>query len=177
MGFLYGWQSVRACRDSSGITDHTDRTDRRRWWDHSASCTSRAWGLGTVKGAGPVTAARERLPNRRASEQIAFTCGGFKFIATISRFFDGRLAEIFLTNAESAALIATYRRVTLPSLFRSRCSTAFPWKCFARRSYARAKARPADRSASCSTLWLAKQDSDGPALSRSLPPRRIRSWP
>jgi hypothetical protein len=47
-----------------------------------------------------VTAARERLPNRRASEQIAFACGGFKFIATVSHFLDGRLAEIFLTNGK-----------------------------------------------------------------------------
>jgi hypothetical protein len=44
--------------------------------------------------------ARERLPNRRASEQIAFACGGFKFIATVSHFLDGRLAEIFLTNGK-----------------------------------------------------------------------------
>ena len=48
-----------------------------------------------------MTAAREHLPNRRASEQIAFTCGGFRFIATVSRFFDGRLAEIFLTNGKA----------------------------------------------------------------------------
>jgi ribonucleoside-diphosphate reductase alpha chain len=47
-----------------------------------------------------VTAARERLPNRHASEQIAFTCGAFKFIATVSRFPDGRLREIFLTNGK-----------------------------------------------------------------------------
>lgn len=45
-------------------------------------------------------AARERLSDRRASEQIAFVCGGFKFVATISRFPDGRLAEIFLTNGK-----------------------------------------------------------------------------
>jgi ribonucleoside-diphosphate reductase alpha chain len=47
-----------------------------------------------------MTAARERLPNRHASEQIAFACVGFKFIATVSRFPNGRLGEIFLTNAE-----------------------------------------------------------------------------
>jgi ribonucleoside-diphosphate reductase alpha chain len=47
-----------------------------------------------------VTAARERRPNRRVSEQIAFACGGFKFIATVSRFPDGRLAEVFLTNGK-----------------------------------------------------------------------------
>jgi hypothetical protein len=44
--------------------------------------------------------AREHLPSRRASEQIAFACSGFKFVATISRFPDGRLAEIFLTNGK-----------------------------------------------------------------------------
>jgi hypothetical protein len=43
---------------------------------------------------------RERLPNRRASEQIAFGCGGFRFIATVSRFLDGRIAEIFLTSGK-----------------------------------------------------------------------------
>ena len=64
-----------------------------------------------------MTAARERRPNRRVSEQIAFACGGFKFIATVSRFFDGRLAEIFLTaekcgsdtdvSARDAAVVAS----------------------------------------------------------------------
>jgi hypothetical protein len=44
--------------------------------------------------------ARERLPNRRTSEQIAFACGGLEFIATVSHFLDGRLAEIFLTNGK-----------------------------------------------------------------------------
>jgi hypothetical protein len=41
---------------------------------------------------------RERLPNRRASESFAFRCGGMSYVATVSRFADGRLAEIFLTN-------------------------------------------------------------------------------
>jgi ribonucleoside-diphosphate reductase alpha chain len=57
-------------------------------------------GVGALKGVDPVTAARERLSNRHASEQIAFTCGGFKFIATVSRFPDSRLGEIFLTNGK-----------------------------------------------------------------------------
>jgi ribonucleoside-diphosphate reductase alpha chain len=51
-------------------------------------------------GTCPGAAARKRLPNRHASEQIAFICGGFKFIATVSRFPDGRLGEIFLTNGK-----------------------------------------------------------------------------
>jgi hypothetical protein len=41
---------------------------------------------------------RERLENRRASESFAFRCGNMNYIATISRFADGRIAEIFLTN-------------------------------------------------------------------------------
>ncbi len=42
-----------------------------------------------------MTNVRERLPNRRASESFAFQCGGMNYIASISRFTDGRLAEIF----------------------------------------------------------------------------------
>jgi ribonucleoside-diphosphate reductase alpha chain len=42
--------------------------------------------------------ARERLPDRRTSETFAFQCGTMNYVATISRFDDGRLAEIFLTN-------------------------------------------------------------------------------
>jgi hypothetical protein len=42
--------------------------------------------------------ARLRLPNRRACETFAFQCGGMKYVASISRFADGRLAEIFITN-------------------------------------------------------------------------------
>jgi hypothetical protein len=41
---------------------------------------------------------RERLSNRRGSESFAFQCGGMNYVASISRFPDGRLAEIFLTN-------------------------------------------------------------------------------
>ncbi len=41
---------------------------------------------------------RERLPNRRASESFAFSCAGMNYVASISQFPDGRLAEIFLTN-------------------------------------------------------------------------------
>jgi hypothetical protein len=41
---------------------------------------------------------RRRLPNRRASETLSFDWLGMKFTATIARFGDGSLAEIFLTN-------------------------------------------------------------------------------
>jgi hypothetical protein len=48
---------------------------------------------------------RARLPNRRASETFALECSGLRFTATISRFGNGELGEVFLQNhkAESAA--------------------------------------------------------------------------
>jgi len=41
---------------------------------------------------------RRRLSNRRFSETFAVEAQGMKFTATISRFDNGSLAEIFLTN-------------------------------------------------------------------------------
>ena len=46
---------------------------------------------------------RERLPNRRASTQLAFVCNDLKYVATVSFFLDGRLAEIFLSNAKAGS--------------------------------------------------------------------------
>jgi hypothetical protein len=51
----------------------------------------------------PPTTGRERLPNRRHSETFSVECNGLKYTATISRFDDGRLAEIFLTNHKSGS--------------------------------------------------------------------------
>ena len=58
---------------------------------------------------------RERLPNRRASENYTFELHGLRYTATVSRFADGRLGELFLnnhkagnqsdTNARDAAII------------------------------------------------------------------------
>jgi hypothetical protein len=50
-----------------------------------------------------IMSARERLQNRRASETFAFECNGLHYVATISRFADGRLAEIFLGNSKSGS--------------------------------------------------------------------------
>jgi hypothetical protein len=41
---------------------------------------------------------RQRLPNRRDSETFSFSWLGMSFTASISRYPDGMLAEIFLTN-------------------------------------------------------------------------------
>jgi len=46
---------------------------------------------------------RERLRNRRFSETFNLECNGLHYAATISRFADGRLAEIFLANHKSGS--------------------------------------------------------------------------
>lgn len=51
-------------------------------------------------GAKPLAgAARDRLPNRRPHTLIEIEAGGFRYVAGVGHYDDGRLAEIFL-NAE-----------------------------------------------------------------------------
>ena len=61
---------------------------------------------------------RERLTNRRASENFTFELDGLRFTATVSRFADGRVSELFLnnhkagnqtdTNARDAAILLSF---------------------------------------------------------------------
>jgi hypothetical protein len=48
---------------------------------------------------------RQRLPDRRGSLTFALQAGGLRFTATVSKFNDGALGEVFLQNhkADSAA--------------------------------------------------------------------------
>jgi hypothetical protein len=65
-----------------------------------------------------MTADRQRLPNRRASESFTFELNGLRFTATVSRFNDGRIGELFLnnhkfgnqsdTNARDAAILLSF---------------------------------------------------------------------
>ena len=41
---------------------------------------------------------RQRLPNRRASTSFEFVLGTLRYTATVSRFADGRIGEVFLQN-------------------------------------------------------------------------------
>jgi hypothetical protein len=41
---------------------------------------------------------RERLPDRRANESFTFELNGLRFTASVSRFGDGRVGELILTN-------------------------------------------------------------------------------
>lgn len=43
-------------------------------------------------------AARERLPNRRPAETFSLECAGLKYTCTFSRFANGRISELFLSN-------------------------------------------------------------------------------
>jgi hypothetical protein len=65
-----------------------------------------------------MSAERQRLPDRRPSESFTFELNGLRFTATVSRFDDGRIAELFLnnhkfgnqsdTNARDAAIIFSF---------------------------------------------------------------------
>jgi hypothetical protein len=57
----------------------------------------------------PVSA-RERLPNRRASETFQLECGGLYYLCTVGRYPDGRIAELFLHNHKSNSASDTNAR-------------------------------------------------------------------
>jgi hypothetical protein len=46
---------------------------------------------------------RRRLPNRRNSQTFPFQCGALHYTATVSRFDDGQIAEIFLNNTKPSS--------------------------------------------------------------------------
>ena len=48
-----------------------------------------------------MTTSRQRLPDRRYSETFELEAGGLRYTATISRFADGRIGELFLSNHKS----------------------------------------------------------------------------
>jgi hypothetical protein len=61
---------------------------------------------------------RQRLPDRRLCETFTFELNGLRFSATVSRFTDGRVGELFLnnykfgnqsdTNATDAAILLSF---------------------------------------------------------------------
>jgi len=50
-----------------------------------------------------MSATRRRLPNRRECTTFAFDCGRHRYIATVSYFPNGELAEIFLGNGRAGS--------------------------------------------------------------------------
>jgi hypothetical protein len=62
--------------------------------------------MGTI--ARGVVMTREYLPNRRGSESFQFEHAGFCYTATVSKFSDGRLAEIFIDHERPNSQIAEH---------------------------------------------------------------------
>lgn len=56
------------------------------------------------------TQERERLPNRRIAETFDLEVAGLRYTATIGRFSDGRIGEIFLNNHRSNSTADTNAR-------------------------------------------------------------------
>jgi len=56
---------------------------------------------------------RERLPDRRDAELIEFIHDNRRWTASIGRFNDGRLAEIFLHAAKDSPLLALAQDVAI----------------------------------------------------------------
>ena len=48
---------------------------------------------------------RRRLPNRRSADSLDFEHAGRRWTATVSRFDDGRLAEIFIAGPKEASIV------------------------------------------------------------------------
>ena len=53
---------------------------------------------------------RQRLPNRRHAEHFDFEVAGLKYTATVGRFPDGRVGEVFLSNHRINAAADTNAR-------------------------------------------------------------------
>jgi hypothetical protein len=51
---------------------------------------------------------RRRLPNRRASLRFTIDYDGVTYIATVSKFADGRPAEIFLDASKPCSAVAVH---------------------------------------------------------------------
>jgi ribonucleoside-diphosphate reductase alpha chain len=53
---------------------------------------------------------RERLLNRRAHELFEFESMGLRFTVSVSRYADGRIAELFIDNHKAGSSVGTLVR-------------------------------------------------------------------
>jgi hypothetical protein len=56
---------------------------------------------------------RQRLPNRRAHILLDFESMGMRFTASVSRYPDSRISELFLDNHKQGSAIGTLVRVII----------------------------------------------------------------
>jgi hypothetical protein len=54
--------------------------------------------------------ARQKLPDRRACETLEFTHSGFRYLASVGRFTNGDLAEVFLSGPKTGTDVASAAR-------------------------------------------------------------------
>ena len=54
---------------------------------------------------------RERLPDRRQAESLDFSLDGRTWTATIGRFANGKIGELFLNSSKESAIVELARRV------------------------------------------------------------------
>ena len=57
-----------------------------------------------------ITTTRNRLPNRRPNVTFNFTCAGLAYVCSYSRFADGSLGELFVSNHKSNSAADTSAR-------------------------------------------------------------------
>jgi len=57
-----------------------------------------------------MTAARQRLPDRRPCTTFELEVGGIRYICAVGRFADGRIGELFLSNCKSNSTADTNAR-------------------------------------------------------------------
>jgi hypothetical protein len=93
---------------------------------------------------------RERLANRRAHTLLNIEAGGFRYVAGVGHYQDGRLAEIFLTAAKGGTAIDDADRDSAV-VATSPCSTASMPTRSDTLSCVMATAWRRGRSARCST--------------------------
>jgi ribonucleoside-diphosphate reductase alpha chain len=65
---------------------------------------------------------RQRLPNRRLAETFNFEADGLQYVASVGRYADGRVGEIFLSNHRSNSAADTNARDSAIV-----CSIALQW--------------------------------------------------
>ena len=104
------------------------------------------------EAAKPPTADRERLPNRRAHTLLNIEASGFRYVAGVGHYDDGRLAEIFLNAEKGGTAIETAARdsAVVASLA---LQHGVPPETIRRALTRNGNGEGVGRSAHCSTHW------------------------
>jgi hypothetical protein len=75
-----------------------------------ASCATAAIEKSVASMFRVCSMSRQRLPSRRAAETFEIEISGLHYTATVGRFADGRIGELFLTNHRSNSQADTNAR-------------------------------------------------------------------